>query len=142
VQEAIDAAAQELWEALSAETAERIAADEELWDALSAETAARELADKELWDGIHEEASARTEADEYLQEQIDELKAKTIDPADDSVVIEVSGSSTTIRVQISETEDHLKLSDGTVVDYVDAAGHEILIPKGLYIDQDFGEFGE
>jgi hypothetical protein len=48
VQEAIDAAAQELWEALSAETAERIAADEELWDALSAETAARELADKEL----------------------------------------------------------------------------------------------
>ena len=126
--------------ALSAETTERIAADEELWDALSAETAGRIAADEELWDALSAETTERVAADENLQEQIDELAAKTIEPGDDSIVVEVSGYSTTIRVQISETEDHLKLSDGTVVDYTDAEGHDVLIPEGLYIDMDFGEF--
>ena len=114
--------------ALSAETAERIAADEELWDALSAETAERIAADEELLEGLSAETSERIAADENLQEQIDELAAKTIEPGDDSIVIEVSGSTTTIKVLLSQDEEHLKLSDGTDV------------PKGLYIDMDFGEF--
>lgn len=129
-----------LHEEIVAETERAISAETVLHEEIVAETERAISAETELHEEILEEASARTEADEYLQEQIDELKAKTIDPADDSIVIEVSGSSTTIRVQISETEKQLKLSDGTAVEYYDSAGHPIYIPKGLYIDQDFGEF--
>ena len=135
IQEAIDAA-------VAKETERATEAEELLQQQIDEEVSARTEADADLQRQIDEEVSARTAADEHLQEEIDELAAKTIDPADDSVVIEVSGSSTTIRVQISETEGQLKLSDGTVVDYVDYFGHEILIPKGLYLDTDFGEFGE
>lgn len=107
VQNAIDEAAQVLWEALSAETEERIAADEELQASISAETA------------------ERIAADEYLQEQIDTLNSKTIEPRDASVVVEVSGTTTSIGVVIDPEDEHLKLGE-----------------NGLYIDQDFGEFGE
>lgn len=69
--------------------------------------------------------------------EIEELQNKTISAADDSVVVEVSGYDTTIRVQISENEDHMKLSDGTVIDYVDPFGHIVYVPKGLYFDGDF-----
>lgn len=89
----------DLWEALSAETVDRMeedavldekiqneaderkAVDDELWDALSAETAER-MADVEnlqveieqVESALTEETADREEADEFLQEQIDELK--------------------------------------------------------------------
>ena len=130
-----------LQEEISAEIERAISAETMLHKEILEEVSARTAADEELWEALSAETAERIAADEYLQEQIDELKEKTVEAADDSVVVEVSGSTTTIRVQISETEDHLKLSDGTVVDYTDAAGHDILIPEGLYIDMDFGEYG-
>lgn len=99
LQEQIDT----LSEALSAETAERIAADEELWDALSAETA------------------ERIAADEELQSEIEELKKKTIEPLNESIVVEVSGYTTYVGVQLDPEDEHLKLGD-----------------NGLWFDGDFG----
>lgn len=99
LQEQIDT----LSEALSAETVERIEADEELWDALSAETA------------------ERIAADEELQSEIEELKKKTIEPLDDSIVVEVSGYTTYVGVQLDPEDEHLKLGD-----------------NGLWFDGDFG----
>ena len=119
LQEQID----ELDEMLSAETMERIAADEELWEALSGETEERIAVDEDLQNQIDEEVSARTAADEYLQEQIDELNAKTIEPLDESIVVEVSGSVTSIGVVIDSEDEHLKLGE-----------------NGLWIDGDYGEF--
>jgi hypothetical protein len=74
---------------------------------------------------IDEEVSARTAADEALQEQIDELKSKTIEPLDESIIIVVSGNTTSIGVAIDPEDEHLKLGE-----------------NGLWIDPDFGEFGE
>lgn len=137
----------ELQEELDDEISARTIADEELWEAiealdvaLSAETAERIAADEELWDALSAETAERIAADEYLQEQIDELKDRSIEALDDSIIVEISGNTTSIGVQISEAEKQLKLSDGTEVEYYDSAGHPIYIPKGLYLDMDFGEF--
>lgn len=98
LQEQIDA----LSEALSAETTERIEADEELWEALSAETA------------------ERIAADEELQYEIEELKKKTIEPLDDSIVVEISGYTTSIGVKLPEN-GMIKVDE-----------------SGLYFDGNFG----
>jgi septal ring factor EnvC (AmiA/AmiB activator) len=114
------AADEELWEGISAETAERIAADEELWEGLSAETAERIAADEELWEGLSAETAERIAADEALQFEIEELKKRTSEPLDDSIVVEVSGYTTYIGVKLPD--------DGMIK--VDE--------DGLYLDGNFG----
>ena len=86
---------------------------------------------------VEQEIEKLDEVSYSAMTEIEELQKKTISAADDSVIVEVSGYDTTIRVQISENEDHMKLSDGTVIDYVDPFGHIVYVPKGLYFDGDF-----
>lgn len=86
--EALSGAIDSLAEALSAETAEREAADailqeeieaessraqeveQQLWEAINNESEARETTDNQLWEAIEQEASARTDVDNQLWEAI------------------------------------------------------------------------
>lgn len=113
---------EELWEALNSEISARTTGDEELWEALNEEISARTEADEELLAELEYEASARTVADEELQAQIDELAKNTIEAADDTVVVEKSGYTTTIGVRLPDN-GMIKFDEG-----------------GLYLDGDFGEF--
>ena len=54
--------------------------------------------------------------------EIEELQKKTIEPLDDSIVVEVSGYTTYVGVQLDPEDEHLKLGD-----------------NGLWFDGDFGE---
>ena len=46
--------------------------------------------------------------------EIEELQKRTVEAADPSVVVEISGYTTTIRVQIDEEERHLKVGDAGI----------------------------
>ena len=70
---------------------------------------------------LTQEIADRIAADEELQEQIDELKARTIEPLDDSIVVEVSGNTTSIGVKIDPEDKHIKVDE-----------------NGIYFDGDFG----
>lgn len=117
------AAEEDLQNQINEEASARTAADEDLQNQINEEVSARTAADEDLQNQIDEEVSARTAADEYLQEQIDELNAKTIEPLDESIVVEVSGNVTSIGVVIDSEDEHLKLGE-----------------NGLWIDGDYGEF--
>jgi len=54
--------------------------------------------------------------------EIEELKKKTIEPLDNSIVVEVSGYTTYVGVQLDPEDEHIKLGD-----------------NGLWFDGDFGE---
>ena len=118
-------AEEDLQRQINEEVSARTAADEDLQRQIDEEVSARTAADELLQQHIDEEASARTAADEALQEQIDELKSKAIEPLDESIVIEVSGNTTYVGVALDPEDEHIKLG-----------------PNGLWIDPDFGEFGE
>lgn len=115
------AADEELLAMIEEEISARTEADEELWDALNEEISARTEADEELWSAITQEIADRIAADEELQEQIDELKARTIEPLDESIVVEVSGNTTSIGVKIDPEDSHIKIGD-----------------NGIFFDGDFG----
>ena len=117
------AAEEDLQKQIDEEVSARTAADEDLQNQINEEVSARTEADQELWDALNEEISARTAADEALQEQIDELKAKAIEPLDESVIVEVSGNTTFIGVQIDQEDEHIKLGE-----------------NGIWFEGDFGEF--
>lgn len=115
------AADEDMQAQIDEEVSARTAADEEILGMLENETAERVAADEELWDALNNEISARTAADEALQEQIDELKERTIEPKDESIVVEVDGNTTYVGVAIDEDDEHIKIG-----------------PHGLWFDGDFG----
>lgn len=111
---------EELWDALAEEISARTEGDEELWDALAEEISARTQGDEELWSALTQEVADRIEADENLQEQIDELKNASIEPRDESIIVEKEGNITKIGVRLP-ADGHIKLDE-----------------DGLYFDGDFG----
>jgi hypothetical protein len=54
--------------------------------------------------------------------EIEELQKRTIEPLDESIVVEVSGNTTYVGVQLDPEDEHIKLGD-----------------NGLWFDGDFGE---
>lgn len=112
----------ELWDALSAETADRIEADEELQDnidtvesALTQEIADREAADEELWDALSAETQARMDADEELQDNIDaeEYRATERENAIENALFEEIDRATAAEEALNEKID--EVDGGTVI---------------------------
>lgn len=71
---------------------------------------------------IEEEISALDDALKEVSDEVEELKKKTIEPLDNSIVVEVSGYTTYVGVQLDPEDEHIKLGD-----------------NGLWFDGDFGE---
>lgn len=71
--------------------------------------------------------------------EIEELQKRTIEAKDDSIVIETNDNTTLVGVNISEGDEHLKISDGSD-EFKDALGN--VIAPGLFFDGDFGEAKE
>ena len=70
---------------------------------------------------IEEEILALDEVLGVAVDDIEELKKKTIEPLDESIVVEVSGNTTFVGVNIDESDEHIKLGE-----------------NGLWFDGDFG----
>ena len=71
---------------------------------------------------VEEEISALDDALKEVSDEVEELKKKTIEPLDASIVVEVSGYTTYVGVQLDPEDEHIKLGD-----------------NGLWFDGDFGE---
>lgn len=115
-----------LGDALAKETEDRLNVDNKIWETLNNEIEERKNADEHLQDNIDTETIERKDADAYLQQQIDENKVVQ----DDNSVVIVPGNTsgekttpTTIKVNIDNTCEHLKLGD-----------------NGIYFDGYFGQF--
>lgn len=115
-----------IYENIVKETTDRIEVDRQIWDSLNKEREERKETDKVLQDNINQEAIEREDTDADLQKQINENK---VTPEDNSVIIvdgkTVEGKTlhTTIKVNIDNTCEHLKLEE-----------------NGIYFDGYFGQF--
>jgi hypothetical protein len=81
----------------------------------SAKTGTNYLDDAESVEG---EIGILDEVVKEISDEVEELKNKTIEPLDDSIIVEAeaSGYTTYIGVQIDENDKHIVIGDGTDMD--------------------------
>ena len=116
-----------LWEGIEGETNRAQEVESQLWTAINGETENRQEVDNQLWSAINQEIENRENTDAILKQEISENKVT----AENNSVVIVDGytdennvtTPTTIKVNIDNTCEHLKLGE-----------------NGIYFDGYFGQF--
>lgn len=143
----------DLESALSAETAERIAADEEIneridnvEEALSAETVERISEDTAIWSALTQEIADRIEADEEINDRIDEIESaitgeiERLDEKIDNEIERAISAETALDNKIDAeieraTEREDEIEGFTLADN----GHSLKVNDGLKLSRKNGE---